>query len=112
MPTALLANTTRFLIIGTSSDNATADDHTLIRFTVDHRQPGALCDGLKVFKDYDLNLYKIDSRPSGLRPWHYVFYVECSGHQDGDRVQKAVKDLEQYCLDVAVLGSFPNQRPE
>ncbi|KAI9491554.1 Prephenate dehydratase-domain-containing protein [Zychaea mexicana] len=105
-------NTTRFLIIGTSSDNATADDHTLIHFTVDHRQPGALADGLKVFKDYDLNLFKIDSRPSGLRPWHYVFVVECSGHFKNEPVQKAVKDLEQYCLDVVVLGSFPNQRPQ
>ncbi|KAI8145350.1 Prephenate dehydratase-domain-containing protein [Fennellomyces sp. T-0311] len=106
------ANTTRFLIIGTSSDNATKDDHTLIHFTVDHRQPGALCDGLKVFKDYGLNLFKIDSRPSGQRPWHYVFVVECSGHFQNESVQRAVKDLEQYCLDVVVLGSFPNQRPE
>lgn len=105
------ANTTRFLVIGTSSDNATSDDHTLIHFTVDHRQPGALCDGLKVFKDYGLNLFKIDSRPSGLRPWHYIFTVECSGHFQNDDVKKAVKDLEQYCLDVVVLGSFPNQRP-
>ncbi|KAI9272878.1 Prephenate dehydratase-domain-containing protein [Phascolomyces articulosus] len=106
------ANTTRFLMIGTSSDNATKDDHTLIHFTVDHRQPGALADGLKVFKDYGLNLFKIDSRPSGLRPWHYVFMVECSGHFQNEPLQKAVKDLEQYCLDVVVLGSFPNQRPQ
>ncbi|KAF7722512.1 hypothetical protein EC973_003074 [Apophysomyces ossiformis] len=105
------SNITRFLIIGTSSDNATADDHTLIRFTVDHRQPGALCDGLKVFKDYDLNLFKIDSRPSGLRPWHYVFFVECSGHAQKEAVQMAVRDLNKFCLDVVVLGSFPNQRP-
>ncbi|KAG0174100.1 hypothetical protein DFQ28_009727 [Apophysomyces sp. BC1034] len=105
------SNTTRFLIIGTSSDNATADDHTLIRFTVDHRQPGALCDGLKVFKDYDLNLFKIDSRPSGQRPWHYVFFVECSGHAQKEAVQMAVRDLNKFCLDVVVLGSFPNQRP-
>ncbi|KAI7859532.1 Prephenate dehydratase-domain-containing protein [Circinella umbellata] len=106
------ANTTRFLMIGTSSDNATKDDHTLIHFTVDHRQPGALADGLKIFKDYNLNLFKIDSRPSGLRPWHYVFMVECSGHYQNEPLQKAVKELEQFCLDVVVLGSFPNQRPQ
>ncbi|KAI9321802.1 Prephenate dehydratase-domain-containing protein [Dichotomocladium elegans] len=106
------ANTTRFLLIGTDSDNATNDDHTLIHFTVDHRQPGALCDGLKVFKNHNLNLFKIDSRPSGQRPWHYVFMVECSGHAQNESVQNAVKDLNQFCLDVVVLGSFPNQRPE
>lgn len=106
------ANTTRFLIIGAASDSPTTDDHTLITFTVDHRQPGALCDGLKVFKDYGLNLFKIDSRPSGQRPWHYVFFVECSGHFENEEIKKTLKDLEKYCLDVVVLGSFPNQRPE
>ncbi|GAA5803268.1 Prephenate dehydratase-domain-containing protein [Helicostylum pulchrum] len=108
----LAANTTRFLIIGAASDSPTSDDHTLITFTVDHRQPGALCDGLKVFKDFELNLFKIDSRPSGQRPWHYVFFVECSGHLENDKVKQALKELEKYCLDVVVLGSFPNQRPE
>ncbi|KAI9290085.1 Prephenate dehydratase-domain-containing protein [Umbelopsis sp. AD052] len=105
-------NTTRFLILGTSSDNPTKCDHTLIRFTVDHRQPGALCDGLKVFKVHNLNLSKIDSRPSRQRPWHYVFFVECSGHAKDDNVKQAVKEMEQYCLDVFVLGSYPDQRPE
>ncbi|SAL99188.1 hypothetical protein [Absidia glauca] len=107
-----VANTTRFLIIGTSSDAPTGNDHTLLRFTVDHRQPGALCDGLKIFKDHGLNLFKIDSRPSGLRPWHYVFFLECSGHANSEKVQLAVKDLNQYCLDVAILGSFPNERTD
>lgn len=106
------ANTTRFLLIGAASDSPTNDDHTLITFTVDHRQPGALCDGLKVFKDYGLNLFKIDSRPSGQRPWHYVFFIECSGHFENEEIKKALKDLEEFCLDIVVLGSFPNQRPE
>ncbi|KAI8982684.1 Prephenate dehydratase-domain-containing protein [Pilobolus umbonatus] len=106
------ANTTRFLIIGKESDAPTRDDHTLLIFTVDHRQPGALCDGLKVFKDHHLNLYKIDSRPSGQRPWHYVFFVECAGHYQNTDIRTAIKELETYCLDIIVLGSFPNQRPE
>ncbi|KAI8984385.1 Prephenate dehydratase-domain-containing protein [Mycotypha africana] len=106
------ANTTRFLIIGTASDSPTKDDHTLISFTVDHRQPGALCDGLKVFKDYGLNLFKIDSRPNGQRLWHYVFFVECSGHYEDEEIKQALKKLEEYCLDIVVLGSFPNQRIE
>ncbi|KAJ2958322.1 hypothetical protein NQZ79_g6083 [Umbelopsis isabellina] len=105
-------NTTRFLIIGTASDRPTENDRSLIRFTVDHRQPGALCDGLKVFKDQNLNLSKIDSRPSRQRPWHYVFFVECSGHAEDENVKQAVKDMEKYCLDVCVLGSYADQRPE
>ncbi|RUS14778.1 Prephenate dehydratase-domain-containing protein [Endogone sp. FLAS-F59071] len=106
----LKTNTTRFVILATSCDRSTTDDKTLIRFTVDHRQPGALCDGLKVFKDHSINLTRIDSRPSRQRPWHYVFFVECQGHATDETVAAAVKEMEQYCLDVRVLGSYPNQR--
>lgn len=103
-------NSTRFLIIGVKSDSPTHDDHTLVLFTVDHRQPGALCDGLKVFKDCGINIFKIDSRPSGQRPWHYVFFVECSGHFESEQIQKLIKELQNYCLDIVVLGSFQNER--
>ncbi|KAI7868140.1 Prephenate dehydratase-domain-containing protein [Spinellus fusiger] len=104
-----IANTTRFLLIGTCGSQSTKSDHTLLQFTVDHQQPGALCDGLTIFKDLGLNLFKIDSRPSGLHPWHYVFFIECSGHHQDLSVQNAVDHLKRHCSDVMVLGSFPNQ---
>jgi len=100
-------NTTRFFIIGTKSDNRTGNDKSLIRFTVDHREPGALCDGLKVFKDQGINLTKIDSRPSRERPWHYVFFVECVGHFEDPGMVSVIRSLKQYCLEVVVLGSYP-----
>ncbi|CAO3647665.1 unnamed protein product [Cunninghamella blakesleeana] len=104
-------NTTRFLIISlTENVTMTEDDHTILEFTVDHKTPGALCDGLKVFKDYQLNLYNIDSRPSGLFPWHYVFFVECSGHHLSNQMKNALSHLDQYCSNLKVLGSFANQR--
>ncbi|OZJ02913.1 hypothetical protein BZG36_04934 [Bifiguratus adelaidae] len=101
----LKTNTTRFFVLGTSSDKPTSDDKLLVRFTVDHRQPGALCDGLKVFKDHNINLTKIDSRPSRERPWHYVFYVECQGGKEVDEeaIQAAVQELSKYCLEVCVI---------
>ena len=60
---------TRFFILGNKIDAPTGNDQTLIKFTVDHRQPGALCDALAVMKKEGINLTKIDSRPSLLRPW-------------------------------------------
>ncbi|CAG8436683.1 6381_t:CDS:2 [Ambispora gerdemannii] len=104
-------NITRFFVIGTSSDAPTIEDKTFILFTLDHRQSGALCDALKVFKDYDINLTKIDTRPSLMRPWHYVFFIEFQGHKEQEEVKKALNELNQYCLDVVILGSYPNQKP-
>jgi chorismate mutase/prephenate dehydratase len=45
------------------------NDRTLLMFTVDHRQPGALCEALECFKKEGINLTKIDTRPSGQRLW-------------------------------------------
>ncbi|KAJ3003875.1 UNVERIFIED_CONTAM: prephenate dehydratase [Siphonaria sp. JEL0065] len=49
-------------------------------FTVDDRQPGSLVDALSVLKTREINLTKIDSRPSGASPWNYFFFIECMGH--------------------------------
>ncbi|KAF9291767.1 hypothetical protein BGZ88_006744 [Linnemannia elongata] len=106
-------NTTRFFIISDAWDAPTVSDKTLLMFTVDHRLPGALCDGLKVFKDHSLNLTKIDSRPSMLRPWHYVFFVECAGvHGDSEVMNNVVTELGKFCLDVKIVGTYPDQRPQ
>jgi chorismate mutase / prephenate dehydratase len=95
--------------LGTTSDKSTGDDKTLLLFTVDHQKPGALCDCLKVFKDHNINLIKIDSRPSLQRQWHYVFFIELQGHKDDEVVKNSLKELEEYCLDLKVLGSYSNQ---
>ncbi|KAI8926784.1 Prephenate dehydratase-domain-containing protein [Entophlyctis helioformis] len=103
-------NTTRFFIIGHVMDAPTGRDRTLIQFTVDHRQPGALCDALNVMKQREINLTKIDSRPSGQRMWHYVFFVECEGHPQDTPLKDAIGDLNNFCIDVRVLGSYMSLR--
>ncbi|RIA92215.1 Prephenate dehydratase-domain-containing protein [Glomus cerebriforme] len=105
-------NVTRFFILGSTSDKPSGDDKTFILFTVDHRQPGALCDALSIFKDHNINLTKIDSRPSLQQPWHYVFFIELQGHKEEGEVQKALNEINEFCLDIKILGSYPNQRPE
>ena len=110
---SIIDNTTRFFIISDAWDAPSASDKTLLMFTVDHRLPGALCDGLKVFKDHNLNLTKIDSRPSLIRPWHYVFFVESAGvHGDSEVMHSVVAKLGKFCLDVKIVGTYPDQRPQ
>ncbi|KAI9591147.1 Prephenate dehydratase-domain-containing protein [Syncephalis fuscata] len=102
-------NITRFFIIGSESDKPTGKDKTLVKFTVDHRQPGALCDALRSFKDNGINLTSINSRPSLQNPWNYYFFIECIGHSEDANLAKALSDIQAYCLEVRVLGSFPDQ---
>src|SRR5581483_6480601 len=108
-----LDNITRFFVLGSfDQQKPSGEDKTFILFKVDHRRPGALCDALKIFKDHNINLTKIDSRPSLQRPSHYVFFIEFQGHRKDEEVQKALSEIEEFCLDIKVLGSYPNQRPE
>lgn len=106
-------NYTTFVVLGLTCEAETGKDKTLLSFTIDHRQPGALCDGLKVFKDYGLNLSKIETRPcpSKLKPFHYIFNVEFSGHHANEKVQLALDALKKFCIDINLLGSYPDERP-
>ncbi|KAI9746598.1 MAG: prephenate dehydratase [Claussenomyces sp. TS43310] len=86
-------NTTRFFIL---KKDATALERSqlvgrdpvacksLIAFTVNHRSPGALADVLDCFRRHKLNLTSINSRPSRLVPFQYIFFVEFEGSKFDD----------------------------
>ncbi|KYK56045.1 hypothetical protein DCS_08011 [Drechmeria coniospora] len=113
-------NTTRFLIIGTnrSAHNsqhlqkkpaAIADNRSLVSFTVPHESPGALADVLSCFKEFNLNLTSINSRPSLLAPFQYTFFVEFEGHRYGDptgRVERALDKISLVARNSRWLGSW------
>ncbi|KAL1957098.1 hypothetical protein VTO42DRAFT_6356 [Malbranchea cinnamomea] len=122
------SNMTRFLILrnakskrtqgGLSRANTTTQSVTkmkrksLISFLVDHDSPGALADALVIFKKHGLNLTSINTRPGGLRPWQYIFFVECQRmpevHGEGV-VEKVMKELEAVTEARRNLGSWEDQ---
>ncbi|HKL22445.1 MAG TPA: ACT domain-containing protein, partial [Tichowtungia sp.] len=68
---------------------------------------GALNDALIALKTYGINMSKIESRPSGDKVWQYVFFVDFEGHVDDPKVKAALKDLEEHCAVLNILGSYP-----
>jgi chorismate mutase/prephenate dehydratase len=100
-------NFTRFLVVGKrDSEYPSGRDKTSIMFSTKHRA-GALFKALQPFAVYDVNLTKIESRPTKKRPWEYVFFVDLEGHRKDERVAKALKELEESCSFLKVLGSYP-----
>jgi prephenate dehydratase len=106
-------NTTRFLIIRKGMDyeekKTSIQAKSLISFTVDHSSPGALADVLECFRHYKLNLTSINSRPTKLVRFQYVFFVEFEGSRLFDpegRVEGALKSLEKYTQRWRWLGSW------
>ena len=68
---------------------------------------GALHEMLASFRKYGVNLSKIESRPSKRKAWDYYFFVDLVGHQDEQKVKKALAELENKCKFLKVLGSYP-----
>ncbi len=99
-------NTTRFLVIGQKFGPSTGNDKTSIVFGVKHKV-GALYDALSVFKADNINMTKIESRPSKNKAWEYYFFVDIDGHASDEKVARALEDLQEHCTLMTILGSYP-----
>ena len=100
-------NTTRFLVIGEKTCPPTGKDRTSILFAI-HDRPGSLVRALQAFDQFQINMSKIESRPSKRKDWEYVFYVDLSGHCDDPELKDAIEELEKHCSMVKLLGSYPD----
>jgi chorismate mutase/prephenate dehydratase len=65
---------------------------------------------LSFFRQHNINLTKIESRPSKKKPWEYYFFVDLEGHRESTRLKKSLEDLNKKCVFVKVLGSYPREK--
>lgn len=107
----LTHNYTRFLVIGREMGPRSGRDCTAVVFSVKDR-PGVLYDCLGHLAERGINMSKIESRPLKGRAWEYVFFVEMDGHVTDKIIGGALELLENDCVFVKVLGSFPKKRKE
>jgi chorismate mutase/prephenate dehydratase len=99
-------NTTRFLVLGNHDTRPSGKDKTSILFSAPNR-PGALHDMLACFAANNVSMTRIESRPSRLGMWDYVFFVDIEGHAQDPQVVVALKKLEAVASMVKLLGSYP-----
>ncbi len=99
-------NYTRFFVLAKTDSPPTGRDKTSIIFSVKH-VPGALYHALGDFTVRNINLTKIESRPTKEKPWEYNFYLDFEGHRREKKCREALKDLEERSFFVKVLGSYP-----
>ncbi len=99
-------NSTRFLIIGHQSVATSGDDKTTVMFWFRNR-PGGLFHAIEVFARRNINMTRIESRPSRLERWNYVFYVDVEGHRGDALLSAALAELAERTDFLKILGSFP-----
>ena len=102
-------NFTRFFILAKEDSPPSGSDKTSIVFSVKHK-PKALYQFIKEFADRDINLTKIESRPTRLKPWEYNFYLDFEGHRQEKAPREALESLERASLFLKILGSYPKAK--
>ena len=99
-------NMTRFLVIGHHYAQKTGDDKTSVLFSVKH-EAGSLANALTLLAKHGLNLTNIQLRPSGVKAWEYIFFVDLEGHIDDAQIKEALGELEEESILVKMLGAYP-----
>jgi prephenate dehydratase len=99
---------TRFVLVGCPGPPPprTGADRTSVVLQIDN-SPGALVAAMSEFGIRDIDLTRIESRPTRTGLGSYMFFLDCVGHIDDSAVAEALKALHRRCADVRYLGSWP-----
>ncbi len=99
-------NYTKFVAVSKQKPKPAHRNKTSLVFAVEHK-PGSLYRILGIFATRNINLTKLESRPSRTKPWEYVFYADFEGHLDDQVCKEAIRELEGETTFVKILGSYP-----
>ena len=83
-------------------------DKTTIQVALPVNRAGSLLSLLEQFSVHDVDLSRIESRPSGDGLGAYTFSIDMVGHVEEERVQAALRGLARVSPDVRFMGSYAN----
>ncbi|RJO59979.1 prephenate dehydratase [candidate division WS5 bacterium] len=98
-------NVTKFVVISKNKTQPSGCDRTSITVYPQVDKPGLLWEILGYFKENNVNLSKIESRPSKGKLGDYVFYIDFHGHASEKDPKKIIEQLEKVA-QVKILGSY------
>ena len=100
-------NQTRFVVLDNEDSPKTGNDKTSISFSLFEDKPGGLYELLGLFAENNINLTKIESRPSKEGLGHYIFFIDMEGHRLDEDIKEILNDLKDNTSFFKVLGSYP-----
>ncbi|WP_427838407.1 prephenate dehydratase [Actinobacillus pleuropneumoniae] len=103
-------NITRFIVVAKQAISVSPQlqTKTLLLMTTS-QQAGALADALMVFKQHQIRMTKLESRPIYGKPWEEMFYIELQANIHSENTQQALKALENVTSYIKVLGCYPSE---
>ena len=101
------ANVTRFVVLAPTDHPPTGFDKTSLCFAFADDRPGVLCEVLQEFAQRNINLAKVESRPSKESLGKYIFLIDLEGHHDDPSISEALQIVRQKTSLFKVFGSYP-----
>lgn len=98
-------NYTRFIVIERALSVNEKCNKISIIMDIKHRT-GELFNVLRLFKQRNINLLKIESRPIIGRPWEYMFFFDFEGNIEEERVKKLLESLKCQANNIRLLGNY------
>lgn len=99
-------NLTRFICLSSYVPEPTGNDKTSIALSICN-QAGSLVNILLAFKENNINLSYIESRPSKKVFGEYTFFIDFDGHIEDENVQKTIGKIVPLINFYRFLGSYP-----
>ena len=100
-------NVTRFAVLAREDHPPTGNDKTSICFSFEQDEPGLLYQSMGEFATRNINLAKVESRPTKQSLGDYIFLIDCQGHRQDQLVNEAIQALSRSVIMLKVLGSYP-----
>ncbi len=101
------SNVTRFVVLAPMDHTPTGCDKTSLCFSFAEDRPGVLCEVLQEFAQRNINLAKVESRPSKESLGKYIFLVDLEGHREDPAVSEALARVREKTALFKILGSYP-----
>ena len=95
------------MLVAKGRAQPTGTDKTSVVCFIEKDRPGSLLAILHEFSDRQINLTKLESRPTKERLGEYCFFIDMEGHADEPPVRYAIESLRTKILEVKVLGAYP-----
>lgn len=98
-------NCTRFWVMGITVPTISGT-HTSIAFSLKKNMPGALVKTLAIFAEREINLSRIESRPTKKSLGDYIFFADAEASLAESRMQEVILALADITEKLSVFGSY------
>ena len=99
-------NTTRFVVISRQEVAPSGNDKTSLVLST-RNVSGAMHELLAPLARNGVSMTRLESRPSRTGLWEYVFFLDMEGHQNEEKVARALEGMRELAAFLKVLGSYP-----